>query len=62
MVVESGLKNYDIFPLIPIVEQAGGVISCWDGNTAINGGQIIASATPKLHDAALEILNSSIKP
>jgi len=59
LVVESGLFPFDYLPLVPIVEQAGGVISDWQGN-ALNlqsGSQVIASATPKLHEAALVALN-----
>ena len=56
LVVEPGLKAYDIVALIPIIENAGGVVSCWDGSPAEKGGNIIAAATPELHRAALEIM------
>ncbi|MFT5599600.1 MAG: inositol-phosphate phosphatase/L-galactose 1-phosphate phosphatase/histidinol-phosphatase [Urechidicola sp.] len=59
LVVESGLFPFDYLPLVPIVEQAGGVISDWQGN-ALNlqsGPQVIAAATPELHEAALAALN-----
>lgn len=58
LVVESGLKAYDIAPLIPIVERAGGIITSWDGSSAAEGGQIIAAAGKDLHEAAMEILNA----
>jgi inositol-phosphate phosphatase/L-galactose 1-phosphate phosphatase/histidinol-phosphatase len=51
--------GFDYLPLVPIVEQAGGVISDWQGN-ALNlqsGPQVIAAATPELHEAALAALN-----
>jgi inositol-phosphate phosphatase/L-galactose 1-phosphate phosphatase/histidinol-phosphatase len=59
LVVESGLFPFDYLPLVPIVEQAGGVISDWQGNalTLSSGSQVIASATPELHEAALASLN-----
>jgi histidinol phosphatase-like enzyme (inositol monophosphatase family) len=57
LVVEPGLKPYDIVALIPIIENAGGVVTCWDGSPAEKGGDIIAAATPELHRAALEIMN-----
>jgi histidinol phosphatase-like enzyme (inositol monophosphatase family) len=57
LVVEAGLKPYDIVALIPIIEQAGGVITTYDGGRAEDGGDIVAAATPALHAAALEILN-----
>jgi histidinol phosphatase-like enzyme (inositol monophosphatase family) len=57
LVVEAGLKNVDIAPLIPIIENAGGVVTTWDGGPAEQGGNCIAAATPELHRAALKVLN-----
>ncbi len=56
LVIESGLQPYDIVALIPIVEQAGGVITTWQGGRPEGGGDIIAAATPDLHAKALELL------
>ncbi|PPC99089.1 MAG: histidinol-phosphatase [Hyphomicrobium sp.] len=56
LIVESGLKPYDIVALIPIIERAGGRITTWDGKPAIDGGNIVASGDPRLHDAALELI------
>lgn len=56
LVCEGGLKNVDIAPLIPVIENAGGVVTNWDGGTAEQGGNCIAAATPELHRAALELL------
>ena len=56
LVVESSLKQVDIVALIPIIERAGGRVTAWDGGPAINGGQILATGDPKLHDAALKLL------
>ncbi len=55
LVVESSLRPYDFLPLVPIVEQAGGVMSDWRGEALglDSGGQVIAAATPQLHEAAL---------
>lgn len=53
LVIESGLKNVDIAPLIAVIEAAGGVITTWDGKPAALGGTCIAAATPQLHAAAL---------
>jgi histidinol phosphatase-like enzyme (inositol monophosphatase family) len=58
LVIESGLKPYDIVALIPIIEGAGGIITTWDGKSAKNGGQIVAAATKTLHEAALAKLNA----
>lgn len=53
VVIETGLQPYDIVALIPIIEQAGGVISQIDGSPAEAGGDVIAAATPELHEAAI---------
>ncbi len=58
LVVESGLNSYDIAALVPIVEKAGGCFTDWQGNSAADGGQVIAAANPELHGKALEVLNS----
>ncbi|MEM6616445.1 MAG: histidinol-phosphatase [Pseudomonadota bacterium] len=56
IVVESGLQTYDIAALIPIVEGAGGVVTTFDGGSAVIGGDIIAAATPELHDAVRAVM------
>ncbi len=56
LVVETGLNTYDIAALIPIVEQAGGKITTWEGEPAIHGGRIIAAGDPALHEAAMNVL------
>lgn len=58
-VIESGLSPYDIVPLIPIVERAGGRVSTWSGGRATAGGQIVATGDPALHDELLELLRSA---
>ena len=52
----NGLKNVDICPLIPLIENAGGVVTTWDGGPAELGGHCVAAATPELHAAALAVL------
>lgn len=56
IVVEPGLKSYDIMALIPIVRQAGGTIGRVDGGPAEDAGTIVAAATQELYDAACEKL------
>ncbi|WP_421857206.1 histidinol-phosphatase [Oricola sp.] len=57
IVVEPGLKTYDIAALIPVIEQAGGVVTTWQGGNAADGGDILAAANPALHAAALAVLS-----
>jgi histidinol phosphatase-like enzyme (inositol monophosphatase family) len=56
LVIESRLKAYDIQPLIPVIEAAGGVVTSWSGGSADEGGQVIAAGDRALHAAALELL------
>jgi len=56
LVVEAALKDVDICPLIPLIENAGGVITTWDGGPAEQGGNCVAAATPELHAAAMAAL------
>ena len=58
LVVENSLKPYDVGGIIPVVEQAGGIMTTWDGGRPEMGGYIIAAANKTLHAEALEILNS----
>lgn len=57
LVVEAGLKPYDVTALIPIIEGAGGVVTTWDGGDAGDGGRIVAAGDPRLHAVVLELLN-----
>jgi histidinol phosphatase-like enzyme (inositol monophosphatase family) len=56
LVVEAGLKNVDIAPLIPVIEKAGGVVTAWDGGPAEQGGNCLAAATPELHAEAMTLI------
>ena len=57
LVVENNLKPYDVGALIPIVEQAGGIITTWDGGRPENGGDIIAAGSRAVHQQAMALLN-----
>jgi myo-inositol-1(or 4)-monophosphatase len=56
--IETELKPYDIAALIPIITGAGGVITTWEGKPAQSGGRIVAAGDPRVHEAALKILNA----
>ena len=56
LVVEAGLKSYDILPLIPIIEGAGGIVTTWTGGSAAGGGNIVAAGDKKVHAQALKLL------
>ncbi|MFN7609904.1 MAG: inositol monophosphatase family protein, partial [bacterium] len=58
IVVDAGLKPYDILALVPIIEQAGGTITDWEGApvTLDNYQRALATRTPGLHRQALALL------
>jgi histidinol phosphatase-like enzyme (inositol monophosphatase family) len=60
LVVEAGLKPYDYLPLVPVLEEAGGVMTDWAGRPLglDSDGRVIAAATAALHAEALEMLNA----
>jgi len=60
LVVEDGLKPFDIVPLMPILRHAGCVVTDWRGEAPLAGGHVVAAATSALHAAALELLRPSI--
>jgi myo-inositol-1(or 4)-monophosphatase len=62
IVVEAGLKPFDIAALIPIIEGAGGRVTGWRGEPALEacapglGGRIVAAGDAALHASVLEVL------
>ena len=57
LVVESGLKPYDVGGLIPVVEQAGGIMTSWTGGRAEMGGTVVAAGSRAVHEQVLRLLN-----
>jgi myo-inositol-1(or 4)-monophosphatase len=43
LVIESGLKPYDIRALVPIIKNSGGIIKSWEGESVNSGGRVIAA-------------------
>ena len=56
LVIESGLKPYDVQALIPIVRGAGGVLTSWTGGDPAMGGNVIAAGDARVHAAAMKLL------
>ena len=56
LVIETELKPYDVLPLIPIIEGAGGVITSWENGRPHGGGRVIAAGDRRLHAQAMELL------
>jgi myo-inositol-1(or 4)-monophosphatase len=59
LILEAGLKPYDIVPLTPIIEGAGGRVTTWDGGSPTQGGRIIAAGDARVHKEALVLLKSA---
>jgi myo-inositol-1(or 4)-monophosphatase len=59
LVIEAGLKPYDIVALIPIIRGAGGIVTSWDGGSPDQGGHIIAAGSKKVHAQALKLLSGA---
>ncbi len=58
LVIEAGLKPFDIQGPQAVIEAAGGIVTDWEGGPAENGGRVIAAGDRRLHAAALELLGS----
>jgi histidinol phosphatase-like enzyme (inositol monophosphatase family) len=56
LVVENSLQPYDVGALIPLIEQAGGIITTWDGGRPEGGGNIIAAGSRTVHAEAMALL------
>jgi histidinol-phosphatase len=56
LMVEYGVHPWDVVALRPIIEEAGGRFSNWDGVPTIDRPDVVVS-NGKLHDAALAVLN-----
>ena len=56
VVIEAGLQPYDIVALIPVIEGAGGIVTDWDGGSAVDGGRIVACGDRRLHGEVLRLL------
>jgi histidinol phosphatase-like enzyme (inositol monophosphatase family) len=56
LVVEMGLKPWDVQALVPIVEAAGGIITDWSGGRADKADNVVIAATRELHAEVIEAL------
>ncbi len=58
IVAEAKLKPFDIVPLIPIIEKAGGTVSRWERDGTAERGRYIACGDAALLGPALTILKA----
>jgi histidinol phosphatase-like enzyme (inositol monophosphatase family) len=60
LVIESGLKLWDIDPIVPVIENAGGLVTDWRGQIlGRKGGQVVAAGDRACLDEALVALRRS---
>lgn len=65
LVIEAGLAAYDILPLVPVIEAAGGVVTDWAGARLTGAydfsrhASVIAAGDPALHAAAMDVLSGA---
>lgn len=56
LVIEAGLNAYDIQGPMGVVQNAGGIVTNWQGGSAHMGGQVIVAGDARIHAAALAML------
>lgn len=54
---EPRLETYDMAALVPIVQEAGGLMTAYDGGSALGGGSALTT-NGLLHDDVLALLRS----
>ena len=57
LVVEAGLKAFDIQGHMAVIEAAGGIVTDWAGGPAYPGGRVLAAGDSRVHAEALELLS-----
>jgi histidinol phosphatase-like enzyme (inositol monophosphatase family) len=57
IMIDPVMSPWDLLPLIPIIKGAGGVITDYQGNDAINGKSAAASS-PEIHSEIISLLNN----
>jgi len=61
VVIQAVNKIWDINPLIPIINAAGGHVTTWQNKDASKGGNILVTTNKKIHNKFLKFLKPVIK-
>ena len=56
VVIQCGNKIWDIHPLIPIIEAAGGIVTNWNNKSAIKAGNILVTTNRAIHNKFIKML------
>jgi histidinol-phosphatase len=57
LMVEHGVHIWDVTAILPIVEEAGGRLTDWDGNRTVTRPDVLVS-NGRVHEEALRVLRS----
>lgn len=58
VMIESGLKTVDIYPLNLIVKNSGAIMTDWDGKNIFKKGRVLISPNKNIHNYYLNILSN----
>ena len=61
VVVQCANKIWDIHPLIPIINAAGGIVTTWDNKDPVLAGNIVVSNNKVNHLKILKLLKPALK-
>jgi myo-inositol-1(or 4)-monophosphatase len=56
VIVEGRLAPWDIAAIIPVIENAGGIVSDWKGKPFTSGGAVIAAGDARVHAEVVKML------
>ena len=56
VLIESGLKKVDIFPIVCILKNSGAIITDWKGKQTFPNGDVLVTTNKDIHNKYLNIL------
>ena len=61
IVIQCSNKIWDIHPMIPLIQNAGGYITTWNNKDPKIAGNIVVSSNVKIHRKVLKMLKPALK-
>ena len=59
-IIEGAMAPWDVAALVPVVENAGGIVTDWTGGRFEAGAQIIACGDKRVHAQAIAFLKAAV--